>query len=42
MNVINEEDEQPTMEEVLQDNRDEAEELAESDDFKEEESSDDD
>lgn len=42
MIVINEEKEEkeePTWEEVLQDNRDEAAELAEADDFKENQSS---
>lgn len=37
MPVINEEKEEPTWEEVLQDNREEAQELAEADDFKEDE-----
>jgi hypothetical protein len=37
MKGTNEEDE-PTWEEVLQDNREEAEELAEADEFKEDES----
>jgi hypothetical protein len=42
MIVINEEKDEPTWEEVLQDNRDEAEELSEADDFKEDESESDD
>ncbi len=37
MTTNNEETTQPSYEEVLQDNRDEAQELAEADDFKEDE-----
>ncbi len=38
MPVTNEEKDESTWEEVLQENRDEAEELAEADEFKEDES----
>jgi hypothetical protein len=38
MTVINDEKDEPTWEEVLQENRDEAEDLAEADEFKEDES----
>ncbi len=38
MPTTNEEKDEPTWEEVLQENREEADELAEADDFKEDES----